>query len=80
MRLTKKECFARFRSHRARGGAWFYLDDGQLPGDKLGCSFHRDGNKEGVYVKASVLLRALQRTGLLRQWDRKQQVLRKATV
>ena len=71
MKLTKREQNARLNPHQARGN-WFYLNEGPLI---RACSFHRDG-QDGVYITAAVLMRALQRTGLLRQWDQKQQVFR----
>ncbi len=43
------------------------------------CSFYASG-QDGIHIPATVLLRALQRTGLLRQWDRKRQRLRKITL
>ena len=72
MTLTKAEQEARRTPHRYRG-KWFYLNSGTGP---EACSFHTL-NQNMLFIPATVLLRALQRTGLLRQWDRKRQVLRK---
>lgn len=78
IRLTKAERAARFRpvNHRQR---WFYLTQNGH------CSFHEaagvgnDTQQDVHGISVTVLLRALQQRGFLRQWDRKQQVLRKVT-
>ena len=72
MTLTKKEQAARLKPHQAHK-SWFYLSTGRGVNS---CSFHHE-QYGYVYIPASTLMRALQRTGLLRQWDRKQQVFRK---
>ena len=72
MTLTKTEHAARRNPHKVKG-RWFYLDTGY--GARI-CSFHSEDN-QNVYIPAAALMRALQRTGLLRQWDQKQQFFRK---
>lgn len=59
-----------------RGERWFYLTD-KRSGSGEACSFHtKEGHAHGFPVTA--ILRALQARGLLRRWDTKQQILRKA--
>lgn len=77
MKLTKKERNLRYRSKRMKGGRqWMYLILG-------GCSFHdaRTVPQSDIHdIPVSVILRALQDRGFLRQWDQKARKLRKITA
>ena len=72
--VTKKQLAKRWQPHRLRG-CWFYLDE-----NKQKCSFHSKKVGEGyvLNIPVTAILRALEARGFLDQWDRKQQVLRKA--
>lgn len=58
---------------KARGGRWFYLDARELE------IYQSQGNGTTAQISLpmTALFRALEKSGLLDQWDRKQQIFTK---
>lgn len=68
-RPTKIPEHLRSRLHGNYRGDWFAVDERQL-------SIVRSGDGHVVDIALSQLLKVLDQAGILRRWDRKQQVLK----